>query len=152
MTLPPSPERYNEQIDATMRRLGTAVPAPGMEDRILFRLAHADPRVSARRFFSFPQLAVGVAVTVLGGAVIVVGSVSHSRRMLPIAPGIHLPAASQEGVGAASAAHVATHPVIALPQARPRSVRKAGNGRAVISSGAKKHNGLAVPHATPGAH
>lgn len=149
MTLNSStPEHYNEQIDSTLRTLGSAVPAPGMEERILVRLADAGVQARPQRFFRFPQLAVGVMATVLGGAVIIVGSVTHSRHMLPVAPGIHLPAATQAGVGAASAAHVATHPVTALPEARPRSVRKTVNGRAVISSDTKKHNGLPVPHSS----
>lgn len=143
-----SPERFTEQIDSTLRTLAAAVPAPGMEERILIRLADTGSQARTHRFFTFPQLAVGLTATLLGGAVIIVGSVTHSRHMLPVAPGIHLPAAAQEGVGAASAAHVATHPVTALPAARPRSVRKTVNGRAVISSDAKKHNGLAVPHSS----
>lgn len=151
MTLGP-PERLNEQIDSTLRVLGSAVPAPGMEERILFRLANANAHAKPQRLFTFPQLAVGVAATLLGGTIIIVGSVTHSRRILPVAPGIHLPAATETGVGAASAAHVATHPVTALPAARPRSVRKTVNGRAVISPEAKKHNGLAVPHSSVNAH
>lgn len=144
MTLP-TPERYNEQIDSTLRMLGSAVPDPGMEDRIFRHLANAAVPGRSPRFFSFSQLAVGMAATVLGGAVIIVGSVTHSRHMLPVAPGIHLPARTQGGIGAASAAHVSAHPVTALPEGRPRSVRKTVNGRAVISSDAKKHNGLTVP-------
>lgn len=147
MTLEPT-ERLNEQIDSTLRMLGTAVPASGLEERILFRLAGANSRARHQRLFTFPQLAVGVAATLVGGAVIIVGSVTHSRHMLPVAPGIHLPAAAETGVGAASAAHVATHPVAALPSTRPRSVRRTVNGRAVISSDAKKHNGLSVPQSS----
>lgn len=148
----PTPEHHNEQIDSTLRVLGSAVPTPGMEERILVRLADAGAQATPQRFFSFPQLAVGVMATVLGGAVIIVGSVTHSRHMLPVAPGIHLPGATQAGVGAASAAHVATHPVPALPASRPRSVRKAVNGRAVISPDTRKHNGLPVPQSSLNAH
>lgn len=141
-----APNHPSDQIDATLRRLGSVVPAPGLEDRVLLRLASED-RARSARFFSFPQLAVGVMATMVGGAVIVAGSISHSRHMLPVAPGIHLPMSAQPGVGAASAAHVATRPVTAMPDGRPRSVRKAVNGRAVIAPDAKKHNGLAVPKA-----
>lgn len=139
------PERHGEQIDLTLRLLGTAVPAPGMEGRILVRLENAGTQIRAARFFTFPQLAVGVAATVIGGAVIIGGSVIHSRQLLPVAPGIHLPMGAQAGVGAASATHVTTHPVTAVPAGRPRSVRKTVNGRAVIAPDAKKRNGVAVP-------
>ena len=85
----------------------------------------------------------------MASALIVVGSVSHSRHILPIAPGLHLPVGVQPGVGAASAAHVASQPVTSLPQDRPRSMRKTQNGRAVISPHAKKPNGVTVPKALP---
>jgi hypothetical protein len=142
-------ENYNEQIDRTLHLLGSATPAAGMEDRIAARLAQADAMKNEVRSFMLPQFAFGLAAAGLAGVVIVAGSVSHSRRILPIAPGLHLPAGPQAGVGAASAAHVAQQPVTSLPQDRPRSVRQTTNGRAVISPNAKKHAGIVVPKTLP---
>lgn len=142
-------ENHDEQIDRTLRALGSVTPAAGMEERILVRLAQAKARNKARRFLGLPQLAFGMVAAAMASAIIVVGSVSHSRHMLPVAPGLHIPSASQPGVGAASAAHVASQPVTSLPQDRPRSVRKTVNGRAVISPQAKKPAGIAVPKTVP---
>jgi hypothetical protein len=142
-------ETFDEQIDRALRALGSATPAAGMEDRILRRIAQARSSSQSQRFFNLPQLAFGMAAAAIAGAVIVVGSVSHSRHILPIAPGLHLPAGAEPGVGAASAAHVAQQPVTSLPQDRPRSVRKTVNGRAVISPNAKKQAGVVVPKTLP---
>jgi hypothetical protein len=141
--------QYDEQIDRTLRVLGSAAPTPGMEDRIVARIVREGTSVNKPRFFRLPQLAFGLAAAMIACAVIVAGSVRHSRHILPIAPGLHLPGASQPGVGAASAAHVAPQPVTTLPQDRPRSVRQTVNGRAVISSHAKKPMGVAVPKTLP---
>jgi hypothetical protein len=146
-------DHTNARIDRTLRVLGSATPAAGLEERIAARLAQAHAEAaagaSATRFFRLPQLAFGLSAATMAGAVIVVGSVSYSRHILPVAPGLHLPGTAQPGVGAASAAHVAAQPVTTLPQDRPRSVRDAGNGRAVISSHAKKPTGVAVPKTLP---
>ncbi|HEX5236279.1 MAG TPA: hypothetical protein VFW25_13215 [Silvibacterium sp.] len=139
-------ENFEEQIDRTLRRIGSANPVEGMEERILRRVVREGGK--AQRLFSLTRLAFGMSVA-MAGVVIVAGSVSHSRHILPVAPGLHLPAAVQPGVGAASAAHVAPQPVTSLPQDRPRSVRKMVNGRAVISSHARKPSGVAVPKALP---
>lgn len=141
-------ETYDDRIDGTLRALGSAEPGAGMEGRILSALARAEARSRVPRFFSMPQLAVMIAAAGTVCAVIVAGSVTHSHRMLPIAPGLHLPGNAQAGIGAASAAHVAPQPVVASPKDRPRSVRKTLNGRAVISPRAKKHAGVAVPKKT----
>jgi hypothetical protein len=142
-------ENYEERIDRTLRMLGSVSPAEGMEERIVARLANANVKQSAPRFFRLPQLVLGMATAAALGTVIVVGSVSHSRHILPIAPGLHLPVGAQPGVGAANAAHVAPQPVTALPQDRPRSVRQTVNGRAVISPSTKKPTGIAVPKTLP---
>lgn len=142
-------ENYDEQIDRTLRLIGSATPDAGMEDRILARIARPIANNATPRFFRVPQLAFGMAAAAMVSVVIIAGSVSHSRHMLPVAPGLHLPTSAQPGVGAASAAHVARQPVTSLPQDRPRSVRKTVNGRAVISSHAKKSAGIAVPKTPP---
>jgi hypothetical protein len=143
-------EIHQNQIDRTLRRLGSANPAPGMEDRILAGLARAEAGNEPTRFFSIiPRFAVAFATAGTVCAFIVAGSVSHSHHNLPVAPGLHFPGEAQPGVGAASAAHIAAQPVTALPKDRPRSVLKTENGRAVISPDAKKHDGVAVPKAPP---
>ena len=146
-------EIHQNQIDRTLRLLGSASPAPGMEDRILTGLARAEAGSEPTRFFRFPQFAVAFATAGTVCAFIVAGSVSHSHHNLPVAPGLapglHFPGEAQPGVGAASAAHVAAQPVTALPKDRPRSVLKTENGRAVISPNAKKHDGITVPKAPP---
>jgi hypothetical protein len=143
-------ENFDERIDRALRVLGTAEPAAGMEERIAVRLAQASE--AKQSFFRLPQLAFGLAAAAVGCAAIVAGSVSHSRHMLPVAPGMQVPGISEPGVGAASAAHVAPQPVTTLPQDRPRSVREETNGRAVISPHAKKRAGIAVPKALPAQH
>lgn len=142
-------EHFDEQIDRTLRLLGSVTPSAGMEERILRELARANTSSKASGFFRLPQLGFALAAAGMAGALIVAGSVSHSRHILPVAPGIHLPVGVQPGVGAASAAHVASQPVTSLPQDRPRSVRKTQNGRAVISPHAKKPNGVSVPKNLP---
>jgi hypothetical protein len=144
-------ENYDEQIDRTLRRLGSATPVAGMGNRIVARLAQVDAKKKTARFLKLPQLAFGLVAAAMAGAVIVVGSVSHSKHMLPVAPGLNLPTGAQAGVGAASAAHVAAQPVTSLPQDRPRSVRQTPSGRAVISSHTKKPAGVAVPKTLPSA-
>lgn len=145
-------ENHQNQIDRTLRRLGAASPAKGMEERILAGLSHAEVE-SQPRFFSVPRFAIAFAAAGTVCAVIVAGSVSHSRHNLPVAPGLapglHFPGEVQSGVGAASAAHIAAQPVTALPKDRPRSVLKTENGRAVISPDAKRHKGVAVPKTPP---
>lgn len=143
-------ETYNDRIDRALRRLGSAEPAAGMESRILAKLARAEVKRRATRFFSMPQMVVMFAAAGTVCVVIVAGSVTHSHHLLPMAPGLHLPGESQSGVGAASAARVAPQPVTASPTDRPRSVRKTTNGRAVISPEAKKHAGVPVPKALAG--
>lgn len=142
-------KNFDQRIDRTLHLLGSAAPVAGMEKRIIARLAQADAKKNTTRFFKLPQLAFGMAAAAMAGALIVAGSVSHSRHILPVAPGLHLPSGAQPGVGAASGARVAPQPVTSLPQDRPRSVRQAVNGRAVISSHAKKPAGIAVPKTLP---
>lgn len=139
-------ENYDEQIDSTLRALGSVTPTAGLEKRIISRLTRVSTNRREPLLFKFRQFAFGISAAAMAGAVIVIGSVTHSRHLLPVAPGLHLPASSQPGVGAASAAHVAPQAVTSLPQDRPRSVRKTVNGRAVISPHAKRHAGVTVPN------
>jgi hypothetical protein len=134
----------NEQIDATLRLLGHAAPAPGLEDRVLTRLQYAPP-VKSPRFFGLPRMAFAGATAAVACVAVIAGSVSHSHHMLPVAPGVQLPGGASSGIGAASAAHVAPQPVAASPSGRPRSVRKEHAGRAVISPETQKPAGVAVP-------
>jgi hypothetical protein len=134
----------NEQIDATLRLLGHTEPAPGLEDRVLTRLEYAPP-VKSPRLFGLPRMAFAGTAAAITCVAVIAGSVNHSHRMLPIAPGVQLPGGASSGIGAASAAHVAPQPVAASPSGRPRSVRKEHAGRAVISPETQKAAGVAVP-------
>ena len=139
-------ELHEDRIDHALRRLTTAEPRQGLEARILTRLERA-AQEKTTGFFSLPRLAAMFAAVGTACAMIVAGSVTHSHRILPVAPGVQLPGISQPGVGAASAARVAPQPVKVPPKERPRSVRKTENGRAVISPDAKKHGGVPAPKA-----
>ncbi len=154
---PGSDSRVNNRIDAALRSLGNSLPAPGLEGRLLTRLAAERMRMGSAtnafpasrtgwlRRFSAPAL--GTASTLLVGAVIVAGSVSHSRHIAPapvsVAPVLHLPAS---GVGAASAAHPAgpsSAPIPAGKSARGHAIHR--QGRARIAPGAHKAKGIVVP-------
>lgn len=166
-----SDPRLSGRIDAALRSAGEATPAPGLEGRILSRLAaerkqrSADPgalsgflrsgfsRVGFTTFgrlsrFSAPAL--GCLGSLLVAALIVTGSVSHSRRNLPsqgpVAPALHLPGS---GVGAAAAAHAAgpsSAPIPAEKSANGRSGHRSARGRARIAPRAKKAQGVVVPN------
>jgi hypothetical protein len=139
-------EQYNRRIDLALQRLGSADPARGLEGRISARLAREEAAsLRAPRSFSLPRFAFATMAAAVACVAIIAGSVNHSRRILPTAPGIQLPAGPSSGLGAASAAHVATRPVAPSPNERPRSMRKTVNGRAVISPEAQKPAGVAVP-------
>lgn len=143
-------ENFDDRIDRTLRALGSAAPRQGMDARILARLDEATQEKSSG-FFSLPRFAMMFAAAGTVCAVIVAGSITHSHRILPVAPGVQLPGISQPGVGAASAARVAPQAVKPTPKERPRSMRKTENGRAVISPNAKKQGVVAAPK-LPTAH
>jgi hypothetical protein len=139
-------QKHSQRIDQVLRQLGSATPVAGIEDRIAARLARAEAEPSRlRRYFGLPRFAFVTAAGALACAAIVVSSVSHSHRILPTVPGIQLPAGASSGLGAASAAHMATKPVAPSPNERPRSMRKTVNGRAVITPEAQRPAGVAVP-------
>jgi hypothetical protein len=125
----------DERIDSTLRLIGSADPRPGLENRIVARLAQA-PAGKSARFFALPGLAFASAALAASVA-IVVGSVNHSQRILPVAPGVQLSGGSL-GVGTVSGARVAPKPVAAPSGGRARSMRKPG-----IEPGPQK--GVAVP-------
>ncbi len=147
-------------IDAALRSVGSATPAPGLEGRILTRLASERVRPDAaparlplsarlRQLPRFPVQALGLVTACCLGFVIVVGTVSHSRRVGPghvVAPPVLvLPG---NGIGAASAVHPAapaSAPVPASPGSRGRSARRSGPGRARIAPHSRKAPGVAVP-------
>ncbi len=145
-----------DAIDAALRSVGKAEPVPGLEGRILMRLAAA--RVQAEtsparlpllvvRPRHLPMRALAFVTSCLLAFVIVAGSVSHSRRMkagqIIAPPSLVLPG---QGVGAASAVHPAAPASAPLPAgqgSRGRSVRRAGRAR--IAPHARKAPGVAVP-------
>jgi hypothetical protein len=142
------------RIDAALRNIGASSPDPGLEGRILNRLAAARLQVDAspslpRRLPRALAPLFGFAFAGLMCAVIVGGSISHSRRFhpgtVPAPPVLQLPGT---GVGAASAVHPAapaSAPVPAGPAARGRSSHRAAQGRARIAPQARKAPGVAVP-------
>jgi hypothetical protein len=161
--LHPIENNYDRIIDQTLRRLGSATPAAGIEDRISARLAQEQSREQSKamgagrgRFFAvprfavLPRFAVGAAVA-LACVAIVLGSVNHSRRIQPALPGIG-PHQDSSGVGAAGAARPANRPVSPSPAEHPRSVRHLPEGRAVISPQSQKPAGVAVPKTPPPTH
>ncbi len=141
-------QNHDRRINEALRRLGSATPPPGIEDRIKTRLAQAHGAQSApapgRRFFVIPRFAFGAAAAAIACAAIVAGSVSHSHRIQPVLPGFVSPPSSG-AVGSAGAARPANHPIEPSPAGRPRSVRRLPAGRAVISPQSQKPAGVAVP-------
>jgi hypothetical protein len=145
------------RIDRALRSIGSVAPAPGLEGRILNRLAAArissadqPTRLSwASRISTLPRLSrqlMGLATACLLGLVIVVGSVSHSHRMSP-GRGILAPAlpASGSGIGAASAVHPAAPASTPAPAGDSgRASHSSQQGRARIAPHARKAPG-AVP-------
>ena len=145
------------RIDAALRALGSAAPAPGLEGRILTRVAAARMQgasgvaagYSGSPFVRAVKPLVGFVCAGALCTVIVVGSVSHSRRnqtgTAPAAPALQMPGT---GVGAASAMHPggpASAPVPAGNAGRGRSTHRASQGRARIAPHARKAPGIAVP-------
>jgi hypothetical protein len=97
---------------------------------------------------AFVSLA-GFAAAGLMCAVMVVGSVNHSRRYAPRqAPAPPTIPLAGTGVGAASAEHPgapASAPVPAGPSARGHASQRGNHGRARIEPQARKAPGVAVP-------
>ncbi|MBV8438267.1 MAG: hypothetical protein JOY95_12215 [Silvibacterium sp.] len=149
----PSNGNHDRLIDQVLRRIGSALPPEGMEDRITARLirerAGAQTASSGRLFFGIPHLAFGAAAAAIGSFAIIIGSVHHSRSIQPMLPGVE-PHSSSAGIGSAGAARPADRPVTPSPAGRPRSVRRLPEGRAVISPQSQKPAGVAVPRTPPG--
>lgn len=145
------------RIDAALHSVGSATPGPGLEGRILTRLAAErlkDDAASARsgwaarlsRIPRLPRQMLGLATACLIGFVIVAGSVSHSHRTRfnhgSAPPSLVLPGS---GIGAASAVHPAAPASTPAPTGQPgRSTRDSGPGRARIAPHSRKAPG-AVP-------
>jgi hypothetical protein len=142
------------RIDAALRAVGTASPEPGLEGRILTRLAAArvegDAGANAGRKWRMMRAAapaVGFVTACLMCTVIVVSSVrfSHHNHPGPLAgPPVIQP--SGNGVGAASAVHPAGPAQAPMPAGTAgRSSRRTSQGRARITPQARKAPGVAVP-------
>ena len=148
---------YEEQLDAVLRAIGNAAPDPGMEGRILHRLAATRTSPEAGRFGfgrrvpRFVGPLAGFATAGLACGVIVVGSVRHSHEHRPGEPAaVPVLQIQGGGVGAASAVRPAdpgtAAPVPTSPAARGRAThRTAQRGRARIARQAKKAPGVTVP-------
>lgn len=144
----------DKKISATLHRLSQIQPKDGLEERVLTRLDRESarmqnsPAIQLRKFFLAQRLIFSTVAMLTGCAVIVAGSVQHSRRKalegaMPAA-GIHL-TAPEGGVGAASGARISPQPIVAPENSHARSERKATNGRATIQKDTHKPSGVAVP-------
>lgn len=151
MTGERQPATTESRIDAALRHISASSPEPGLEGRVLHRLAAARLSVNLAPSLMRRALAplLGCAFAAILCVAIVGGSISHSRRYhlgaVPAPPVLQLPGT---GVGAASAVHQAapaSAPVPAGPAARGRSSRRAAQGRARIAPQARKAPGVAVP-------
>lgn len=138
---PTTNEQMNAKIDNALRQLNAAQPPLGMEARVLARLEERLAADEARRpRWRMPQLAWALAAAGCVCAVLIAGSITHSRRMAPTVPGVHLPAVMGTGLGAAAAARVTSHPVTAPVDSRPRSVRCAETASAQSSHPNRQHS------------
>ncbi|WP_446744825.1 hypothetical protein [Silvibacterium acidisoli] len=141
-------DRHNAMIDKTLQSIGNASPEPGLEGRVAIHIADARlkgvQRKALSRDFSLPRIMMAAMSCGLACALIVGGSVRHSRATLPATPGADIRLVSPSGgIGAASAARLATQQV--TPSGRPRAVRKPADGRATVAPDAKKRAGETVP-------
>lgn len=127
------------QIDRTLRLIGSADPRPGIEKRVTARLAEASVYESVRPF-GLARRAFASAIGMAACIAIIAGSVTHSHHIVPIAPGVPLPIGGSAGVGAASAAKAAVRPVAPPAHGRPRSMRKITGATDI-----QKPDGVAVP-------
>jgi len=136
-------QSLEHQIDSTLRLIGSVHPRPGIEKRIAARLVHA-PSTGSVRFLGLPRLVIASAAGLCASVAIVAGSVNHSRRLLPIAPGLQVHSNASSGLSTASATQVAPKPVTPPANGRARSMRKLGGGRASAAE-AQRPSGVAVP-------
>lgn len=143
----------DQKIDATLRLLGHAQPAAGLEGRVRTRLNRESARRQAgflakvERFFLTQRLALAATAATLAGIAIVMGSVQYSHQRTMPASGLHL-SAPNSGLGAASGTHISPQPMVAPEHTRSRSERKANGGRATVLRDAHKPAGVAVPDST----
>jgi len=157
-----SDSRIEAAIDTALRGMGSALPEPGIEGRILNRVAaermamEAEPArngwlAALRHTPRFARQALGLATTGLLGFLIVAGSVNHSRRVGPgrvAPPALDLPG---HGIGAASAEHPAAPASTPAPEGESgRASRHPQHGRARIAPHARKAHGVALP--APSSH
>jgi hypothetical protein len=126
----PSDPLIDLQLDATLRALGSAAPASGLEGRVLARLDAERARMRDRSgenrtvFFRMTSSIFGVCGAALACTLIVVASVSYSHRANPaLGPAMQM---GGSGVGAASAMHrAAPQPLAPAPKGHGRSHKKA---------------------------
>jgi hypothetical protein len=151
-------EAIEGRIDAALRSLGAAAPEPGLEGRILTRVAAArmdDAQFGGplthrpRRLAGALKPLAGFTCASVLCTLIVVGSVNHKRRTArgaaPPAPVLQMPGT---GVGAASAMHPAgpaPSPAPAGNAGRGHAAHHERQGRARIAPHARKAPGVAVP-------
>ncbi len=153
MTFDPQSDKWRQRVDDALRSAGSAIPPDGLEGRILTRLAAARiAGAQGSRLAPWPRYArpaLGFAAAGLLCGIVVVGSVEHAREgRHGRAPAPPMLVAPGQGMGAASAVHVAapaSAPLAAGPNDHGRSTHKLSHARAHIAPNARKAHGVAVP-------
>jgi hypothetical protein len=153
MTFDLQSDMWQQRVDDALRSAGSATPPDGFEGRILTRLAAARiADAQGSRFTRWPRYArpaLGFAAASLICGIVVVGSVDHARETRHgRAPAPPILLAPGQGMGAASAVHVAapaSAPLAAGPNDRGRSTHKLSHARAHIAPNVRKVHGVAVP-------
>lgn len=134
-------------IDRALHQLGSAQPRPGMTDRILRRLSHANTKPAPRAaFWGWPRVGFAALAGCCLCAAIVVGSIQHSHAVAtqnhPVVPILQ----QQSGVATASSTRISAHPVVA-PKNGGRANEHPGAGRATVKPGThvRGGDGITVP-------
>ena len=145
------------EIDETLRRLGSAEPACGLERRITRRLQIPRSRFFLTRVQAVCALAACVVLSAIALNPVWRGLVFHTHAHLQTTqstrtidpPRVAAPAPG--GFGAASAVHVPDQPVPVQPTPVNQGRGRSRSGRAVLPNGtlAPLPRGVAAPHVPP---
>ena len=139
-------QRHEQRIDAVLSEYARAVPSPGLESRVRTRIAAASHRSfessRAFRLVLARRLSMGALATATAG-LMVVGTVRHSRRILP-------PNAARSmqsgGASPAGAIHIPTQAIKASGEVQPGNQRRPPHSRAALNNNQGRHSiGSATP-------
>ncbi|GGH07946.1 hypothetical protein [Silvibacterium dinghuense] len=114
------------RIDAALTRLGSATPRQGFESRIAAHLATAT-EPARTSWFSLRRTVLFSGAGACAALVIIAGSVTHSRHLLPVAPEGTVAArpAASTGMQTVDKSIEAPRPVAAPLHGRARAIHKA---------------------------